>query len=61
MSERELWFCDLNELVPEDESAVSRAHCVGYEVGGAVPSNVQSEAIVAASKSSSYPAEESVT
>ena len=61
MSEEEAWPLDLNELVPEDASVVSSAHCVGNGVGGAVPSNVQSEAIVAASKSSSYPAEGSVT
>ena len=52
---------DLNDLLPVEASVESRDHCVANGIGGAVPSNVQSEEIVSASKSSSYPAEESVT
>ena len=59
MSEEERWFCDLNDLLPVEASVGSRDHWVPNSP--LVPSNVQSEEIVPASKSSSYPAKVSET
>ena len=59
MSEEEAWPLDLKELLPLEASVVSSAHCEPN--CPTEPSSVHSEAIVAASKSSSYPAEGSVT
>ena len=59
ISEEDAWPLDLKELLPLEASVVSSAHCEPN--CPTVPSNVQSEEIVADSKSSSYPAEGSVT